>query len=196
MMIFGTKDGVTDYSVYNRDITYGGQWAVVGYRMYFDGVAGVRRVAHDPAFLLNSALTVMGWTRPILDPSGAGRFADKSDNTSFDNGWTWRKNGSHRFAIDGGGQVATGSFEFNEWQHVTFTAVSGGNLISYYNGDQKNTVACPSLAGITSVGDLIIGGYNDNNRIMEHNFRDFQIWNEALSPGYIANYYDMNYKYF
>lgn len=117
-------------------------------------------VAHHASLNPSAGFTAYAWIYPHSSGGGAfGRLFQKSVTPDLSVGYGIYLLADHLGinVTNGGTPTMTTAVTYNSWQHVAVTCTSGGVVLLYLDGKADGGGNTGALAGITTVGDLIIG---------------------------------------
>jgi hypothetical protein len=92
------------------------------------------------------------------------------------------------------------TFVNNKWYHLAM--VQDGVEPKFYINGVEDSISFTASSDKTvwfsaeTFTTFDIGGLAGGVGDFDGDMREFEIWDEVLSPGYLANYYDQYYKYF
>lgn len=153
---------------------------VVGTALQFDGGTGEHvSVPHSASLSPTSAVTVLGWAKPITYGSGAATFVEKAYGTSYILYLESSLQGMI-FNVNGIDCLSDSTIiALSAWQHIA--ATYDGTIVRFYvDGIEKGT--CDNVGSVgTDSSDVKIGNDDTLTTAFDGHLDDVRIYNRALS---------------
>ncbi len=166
-------------SLYQMDET---DWTsgVFGRALQFDNSAGEHVVVpHNVSLSPTTALTILGWAKPVTYGSGSATFVEKAYGTSYILYLDSSTEGMI-FSVNGIDCTSNATIiTLNTWQHIA--ATYNGTVVRFYvNGVERGT--CSNVGSVgTDTSDVQIGNDDTLTTAFDGYLDDVRIYGQALT---------------